>query len=46
MTLGGRLVGPGLAEALVDAFLGTAYGGGRHQARVDKIHTLAGEKPL
>ena len=46
MTLGGRVIGPGLAEALVDAFLGTAYGGGRHQARVDKIHAVAGEKPL
>jgi ribose 5-phosphate isomerase B len=43
ITLGGRLQGPALAEALVTAFLTTPFGGGRHQPRVDKIHTLAGE---
>lgn len=43
ITLGGRLQGPALAEALVMTFLTTPFGGGRHQVRVDKIHTLAGE---
>lgn len=45
ITLGGRLQGPALAEALVTTFLTTPFGGGRHQPRVDKIHTLAGEPP-
>ena len=43
MTLGGRLIGTALAEKLVETFLTTPYGGGRHQSRVDKIHLLAGE---
>lgn len=38
LTLGERVVGPGLALAMVDAFIDTPFeGGGRHQARVDKI---------
>jgi ribose 5-phosphate isomerase B len=45
ITLGGRLHGVALAEALVITFLETPYAGGRHQRRVDKIHLLAGEPP-
>jgi ribose 5-phosphate isomerase B len=37
LTFGARVVGPGLAERLVHAFLNTAYEHGRHQRRIDKI---------
>jgi len=37
LTLGARLIGDGLAVDIVRAWLGTAWGPGRHAARVDKI---------
>ncbi len=37
LTLGGRLVGDGLALEIVKTWLDTPWGGGRHGARVDKI---------
>jgi ribose 5-phosphate isomerase B len=37
LTLGGRFVGEGLALEIVRAWLGTAWGAGRHAARVEKI---------
>lgn len=37
LTLGERLLGEDLALAIVDAFLETAFEGGRHQIRLDKI---------
>ncbi len=37
LCLGERVVGEGLAEDILDTFLNTAFEGGRHQARVDKI---------
>ncbi len=40
LCLGGRVVGPGLAELLVDLFLNTEFEGGRHQRRVDKTMAL------
>lgn len=40
LCLGGRVVGPGLAEELVDIFLSTPYEGGRHDRRLDKIKKL------
>jgi len=40
LTLGGTLIGQRLATDIVKAFLGTAFAGGRHQARVDKIVAL------
>ena len=40
LCLGGRTIGPGLALELVDVFLATAFEGGRHQRRVDKIMAL------
>jgi ribose 5-phosphate isomerase B len=40
LTLGGGLIGPRLALAIVDAFLSTEFGGGRHAARVAKIDAL------
>lgn len=40
LCLGERVVGPGLALAIVDAFLDTEFEGGRHQRRIDLIHEL------
>lgn len=40
LTLGGRLVGPSLAEEIVHAFLDTAFEGGRHNKRVKKMDDL------
>lgn len=37
LCLGERIVGEGLAEAIVARFLSTTFEGGRHAARVDKI---------
>jgi len=40
LTLGGGLIGPRLALAIVETFLSTSFGGGRHAARVAKIDAL------
>ena len=37
LTLGSGLTGPSLAKQIVDTFLNTEFGGGRHARRVDKI---------
>jgi len=37
LTLGAGLIGVNLAKQIVTAWLSTAFGGGRHQPRVDKI---------
>jgi RpiB/LacA/LacB family sugar-phosphate isomerase len=37
LTLGAGLIGPNLAKQIVDTFLNTEFGGGRHARRVDKI---------
>jgi ribose 5-phosphate isomerase B len=37
LCMGARVVGPGLAESILDAFLGASFEGGRHEARVQKI---------
>ena len=37
LCIGARVVGVGLAEDLVRAFLEAEFEGGRHQRRVDKI---------
>ncbi|MBA2770962.1 MAG: ribose 5-phosphate isomerase B [Sphingomonas sp.] len=37
LALGARLVGVDQAKACVAAFLGTPFGGGRHQRRVDQL---------
>ena len=37
LCLGERVLGTGLAESLVDAWLKTEFAGGRHARRVDKI---------
>ena len=38
--LGGRVVGTGLANELVDIFLNTEFEGGRHQRRIDQISAI------
>jgi ribose 5-phosphate isomerase B len=40
LTLGGGLIGPRLALAIVEAFLATSFGAGRHATRVAKIDAL------
>ncbi|MEQ5869382.1 ribose 5-phosphate isomerase B [Sagittula sp. NFXS13] len=40
LSIGERVVGPGLALAIVDAFLDTEFEGGRHGTRVDMIKAL------
>lgn len=40
LAMGARIIGPVLAESIVDAFLTTDFEGGRHQARVDMITRL------
>ncbi|MEM9871614.1 MAG: ribose 5-phosphate isomerase B [Pseudomonadota bacterium] len=40
LALGARVVGDGLALAIVDAFLATDFEGGRHGTRVDMINAL------
>ena len=44
LTLGQRVVGPGLALDIVKTFLNTEFEGGRHQNRIDKIEEI--EKSL
>ena len=41
LCLGERVLGTGLALACVDAWLGTAFEGGRHARRVEKIEAPA-----
>jgi ribose 5-phosphate isomerase B len=43
LCIGQRVVGPGLAEDIVDAFLATPFEGGRHAGRVAKLMALAGK---
>ena len=40
LALGARLTPPDLAKRIVNVFLDTPFGGGRHQQRVDKISGL------
>lgn len=40
LCLGGRIVGTGLAEELVEVFINTEFEGGRHQDRIDKINII------
>lgn len=37
LSMGGRIVAPGLADEIVISFLQTPYQGGRHQRRVDQL---------
>ncbi len=40
LAIGARVTEPEAAMEIVDAFLNTAFEGGRHQARVDKIKAI------
>ncbi len=46
LCLGARVIGPGLAEILVDVFLNTEFEGGRHQKRIDQIADIENGKKL
>ncbi len=43
LSIGGRVVGVGLAEEIVDLFLSTPFEGGRHARRVAQIMELESE---
>jgi len=45
LTLGGGLIGTRLAIAIVETFLATSFGGGRHAGRVAKIDALDAPRP-
>jgi ribose 5-phosphate isomerase B len=40
LTLGAGLIGPSLARQIVDTWLTTEFGGGRHARRVNKIDMI------
>jgi ribose 5-phosphate isomerase B len=40
LTMGSRVIGPGLAEEIVSTFIRTEYAGGRHERRLSKIEQL------
>jgi ribose 5-phosphate isomerase B len=40
LIMGARVIGNGLAVEIVDAWLNTPFGGGRHQKRLDKINRI------
>lgn len=40
LTMGGRVIGPDLAEEIARVWLGTPFDGGRHSRRLDKIKAM------
>ena len=40
LAMGGRVVGPGLADEILVLWLGTKFEGGRHQRRLDQIAAI------
>lgn len=40
LALGARVVGPGLAVSILDAFLNAKFEGGRHERRLEKIESI------
>jgi ribose 5-phosphate isomerase B len=40
LAMGGRVVGPGLADEILALWLGTKFEGGRHQRRLDQIAAI------
>jgi len=46
LALGARIIGPVLAESIVDTFLNTEFTGGRHQRRVDMITKLEQDQTI
>lgn len=45
LSIGGRVVGTGLAEEIVRLFLTTEFEGGRHQRRIDLITDIEAANP-
>ena len=43
LSMGGRIVAPGLADEIVELWLTTEFEGGRHQRRIDQIAALEDE---
>lgn len=43
LAMGAGVVGPLLAQRIVEAFLSFAFEGGRHQRRVDKVMAIEGQ---
>lgn len=46
ISMGQRVIGPGVASEALRAFRDTPFEGGRHQRRVDKIHALEGSEGI
>jgi ribose 5-phosphate isomerase B len=46
LSMGGRVVGVGLAEEILNTFLTTSFEGGRHQRRVDMVMQIEREETL
>lgn len=44
LAMGGGLIGPNMAERIVDVFLNTPFEGGRHQRRVGKIMAIENDQ--
>ncbi len=42
LVMGGRVIGPGLAVSLFDAWMEAEFEGGRHERRVEKIEAIEG----
>ena len=42
LAMGAAMIGPMMAERIVDVFLATEFEGGRHQRRVDRISAIEG----
>ena len=43
LAMGGALIGPNMADRIVDVFLNTEFEGGRHARRVGKIMAIENE---
>lgn len=41
LVLGGRVIGPGLAEKILEIFLNTPFEGGRHARRIGMLDSIA-----
>ena len=44
VAFGARVVGPAIAEMIVDCFIGEKYEGGRHQRRIDMLSAIEEDK--
>ena len=44
LTLGARVIGPGLAESILDTFLSSEFECGRHARRLEKIKKIENEE--